>query len=372
MPLRSILLFIWLLGSLPALAQRPAATATSGYEVRGQLGYAPAGTRVQVAEYQRGRPLVRDSTQTDAAGRFRLRGQLAGPRVYVLRLPGLGTEVGLALAPGSRLQVRGDARRLWATVEVTGTAEATALAAMNREHARVMGRLQELAPRRAQATNSAAQRRLEQEWGANMADFAAAAKRLARQDSYLAPYVTATFLSGVGSDEALADSVTEYAARRWPALPYTQQLLRYQAARRATAVGQPAPEVQLPGPDGQLQLLSSLRGQYVVLDFWASWCGPCRTENAHLVQLRQQYRAKGFEVFSVSVDENKEAWTTAIRQDGLQWVQVLDAAGENSVAANRYNVYQYPTSFLLDRQGRIIAKDLRGKALDDKLAELMP
>jgi peroxiredoxin len=360
-----------LLAVLPVAAQRPPA-AKFNYEVSGQLRHTPAGTRVQVVEYQQGRPLVLDSARTDAAGRFRLRGRVAAPRVYVLRLPGPGTETSLALAPGSRLQVRADARQLWATAEVTGSTEAAALAAMNREHARIMARLQELAPRRAQAPDSAARRRLEQEWNATMTAFTAAAKRLARQDSYLAPYATAAFLSGAGSDEAFADSVTGYAARRWPALPYTQRLLQYQAMRRATALGQPAPEVQLPGPDGQLQRLSSLRGQYVLVDFWASWCGPCRQESPRLLKLYQQYHARGFQVYGISVDRKPEDWARALREDQLPGLQVRDEPGAGSVADTRYNVYEYPTTFLLDRKGRILAKNLRGEALEKKLAELLP
>ncbi|RTQ45616.1 AhpC/TSA family protein [Hymenobacter gummosus] len=352
---------------MPATRRAPA----PNFAVSGQLSHAPAGTRVLLATAGR-QPVVLDSAATDAAGRFRLRGAVPGPDVYVLQVRGQRPTTGLALAPGSRLQVRADAAQLWRTGEVTGSAEAAALSALNREHARLMAHIEELAQQRGQTADTAVQRRIQRDWDATMAAFGAANLRLARGSSYLAPYAVYTYLSGVGSDVAFVDSATARYARQWPASPYTKKLLQLQDRRRATAIGQPAPPVVLADPQGQRMALSSLRGQYVLLDFWASWCGPCRQENAHLVQLYRQYRAKGFAVYSVSVDSKKADWLKAIEQDGLTWPQVLDEPGERSVAANSYDVMEYPTTFLLDREGRILAKNLSGAALDKKLAELLP
>jgi peroxiredoxin len=369
----SIALVLLGLTALPARAQKKTArsAAAPNVEVSGLLGQAPAGTRVLLVREGRGQAVI-DSAATDAAGHFRLRGAVPGPGVYVLQVRGQQPTTTLALAPGSRLQVRADARQLWRTGEVTGSAEAVALSALNREHARLMARLEELAPQRGQTADTAAQQRIQRDWDATMAAFGASALQLARGSSYLAPYAAATFLSGVGADVAFVDSATTRYARQWPASPYTQRLLQYQAMRRATAIGQVAPAVLLANPQGQRIALSSLRGQYVLLDFWASWCGPCRQENAHLGQLYRRYQAKGFAVYSVSVDQKRGDWTKAIEQDGLTWTQVLDGEGDQSVAATRYNIFEYPTTFLLDPQGRIIAKNLRGEALDRKLAELLP
>ncbi|OON69496.1 TlpA disulfide reductase family protein [Hymenobacter sp. CRA2] len=360
--------------TLPGWAQRkPAAApkATTNYEVRGRLTHAPAGTRVLLAHISHEQVVI-DSATTDAAGRFQLRGSVPGPDVYMLRVRGQQRTTNLALAPSSRLQVRADATQLWRTGEVTGSAEAVALSAMNREHARLMAHIEELAQQRGQNADTAVQRRIQRDWDGTMAAFGASSLRVARHSSYLAPYVVATFLSGVGSDVAFVDSATARYARQWPASPYTQRLLKYQTIRRATAIGQPAPAVLLTNPQGQLVSLSSLRGKYVLLDFWASWCGPCRQENAHLAQLYRRYQPKGFEVYGVSVDSKKADWTKAIEQDGVTWTQVIDPPGEQSVAASRYDIIAYPTTFLLDREGRIIAKNLSGEALEKKLAELLP
>ena len=139
---------------------------------------------------------------------------------------------------------------------------------------------------------------------------------------------------------------------------------------RRLAVGSPAPEITLPDPDGKIIKLSSLKGSYVLIDFWASWCGPCRKENPNIVKLYNMYHGKGFDIYGVSLDRNGEDWVKAIETDGLTWTQVSDLKYFESEAAREYNINAIPFSVLLDREGIIIAKNLRGKMLEDKLAEL--
>lgn len=136
------------------------------------------------------------------------------------------------------------------------------------------------------------------------------------------------------------------------------------------AIGKEAPEIALNDPNGQLQKLSDLKGKYVLIDFWASWCKPCRRENPNVVRLYNKYKNKGFEVFSVSLDRNEQAWKNAIMADNLTWTHVSDLKFWNSAAAQLYGVNAIPKTFLLDKEGKILAKDLRGKALENKLAEL--
>jgi len=136
------------------------------------------------------------------------------------------------------------------------------------------------------------------------------------------------------------------------------------------AVGQPAPEIALPNPEGQVVKLSSMKGKYVLLDFWAKWCGPCRAENPNVVKAFNKYKDKGFTVFGVSLDRSKEDWLKAIKDDGLTWTHVSDLKYWQSEAAKTYNITGIPFSLLLDPNGVIIAKNLRGPALDNKLAEI--
>ena len=139
---------------------------------------------------------------------------------------------------------------------------------------------------------------------------------------------------------------------------------------RKLAVGQIAPEIELPNPDGELVKLSSLRGKYVLLDFWAKWCRPCRLENPNVVKMYKKYNERGFEVFGVSLDRNRSDWLQAIEEDGLHWTQVSDLKYWNSAAAKLYNVTGIPFALLLDKEGKIIGKNLRGKALENKLEEI--
>jgi peroxiredoxin len=132
-----------------------------------------------------------------------------------------------------------------------------------------------------------------------------------------------------------------------------------------------APDIQLEDPNGNVIALSSLRGQVVLLDFWASWCKPCRQENPTVVAAYNKYKAEGFTVYSVSLDENKLAWEKAIKADNLSWVNhVSDLRGWHSSAAALYGVQSIPSSFLIDRNGLIIAKNLRGAALEQKLQDV--
>jgi len=138
----------------------------------------------------------------------------------------------------------------------------------------------------------------------------------------------------------------------------------------AAGTGVTAPEIALPNPDGDTIALSSLRGKYVLLDFWASWCRPCRLENPNLVESYNKYHDKGFEIYQVSLDKKKESWIKAIEKDNLTWIHVSDLKYWNSEAAELYKVQSIPASFLLDKNGKIIAKNLRGDALEAKLSEI--
>ena len=167
----------------------------------------------------------------------------------------------------------------------------------------------------------------------------------------------------------LKDSLAQALNKKYPGRFYIEDLVAGMEKARATAVGVVAPEINLPNPEGEIVTLSSLKGSVVLVDFWAQWCKPCRKENPNVVKAYNKYKDKVFTVYGVSLDRTKEKWVQAIEEDGLTWTHVSDLQYFNSVAAQTYGVQSIPFSILLDRDGKIIAKNLRGQGLEDALEE---
>jgi thiol-disulfide isomerase/thioredoxin len=138
-----------------------------------------------------------------------------------------------------------------------------------------------------------------------------------------------------------------------------------------TGIGRPAPDFTQPDIKGKPVSLSSFKGQFVLVDFWASWCGPCRAENPNVLKSYRTYHSKGFTVLGVSLDDEKSPWIGAVRKDDLPWIQVSDLKGWKNSAAVLYDIEGIPMNYLLDKDGIIVAKGLRDDELEKKLAELL-
>lgn len=138
----------------------------------------------------------------------------------------------------------------------------------------------------------------------------------------------------------------------------------------AMAEGAAAPDIQAATPEGVSMKLSDFKGKVVMIDFWASWCRPCRMENPNVVRAYNKYHPKGFEILGVSLDQDRAKWLDAIQKDGLIWNHISDLGGWNSQPAAVYGVTSIPATVLVDREGKILARNLRGPALEEKLKEI--
>ncbi|WP_293891052.1 TlpA disulfide reductase family protein [Flavobacterium sp.] len=137
------------------------------------------------------------------------------------------------------------------------------------------------------------------------------------------------------------------------------------------SVGQPAPDFKAPTPEGKLGSLKESLGKATLIDFWASWCAPCRQENPNVVALYNDFHGKGLNIISVSLDEDAAKWKDAIAKDKLIWTQVSNLKEMQDPIALQYGVTQIPTTFLLDASGKVVAVDLRGDNLKVKIKELL-
>ena len=155
-------------------------------------------------------------------------------------------------------------------------------------------------------------------------------------------------------------------------IPIVRDLMARVIAMKAVSIGQKAPDFTLNNVDGKPVSLSSKVGaKLLLIDFWAAWCGPCRQENPNVVKVYNQFHKKGFDIFGVSLDQTKEEWVKAISDDKLAWTHVSDLQYWSSAAAKLYAVNAIPANFLLDETGTIIARNLRGQALYDKVNEVL-
>lgn len=213
---------------------------------------------------------------------------------------------------------------------------------------------------------------IQQAFEAESKDFTAKVKAMIPEmGTSLAALFATNFLNPEVEMSTIFDLAQKFEKER-PNMKQGQIFVGNAKRMRGIQIGDSAPEITLNTTGDKPLSLSSLRGKVVLIDFWASWCGPCRQENPNVVKAYNRFKDKGFEIFSVSLDKDKTAWVKAIEKDGLLWPShVSDLKYWQSAAAQTYGVNGIPATFLLDKDGKIIGKNLRGEALEKKLEEVL-
>jgi len=354
------------------------ASAAEGYEITGQLRNVPAGTTLHLAELTSSQFVERGTAKTDAAGKFTFKGTLpVSAAVYQLKVDE-PNQVLLVLDNKTHMTLAGDAKRLAASYSVKGSKDSEVMQQLTQTLNASRDQMQRLGQRynaAGQAGRTDSLPIIEGKYNVLARATANRAKAVIRRNasSVAAGFAALSFVDP-NEDFAFADSIAAIQRKAQPASPFTQALSERLEPLRATAIGTTAPDITQTSPDGKAISLKSLRGHYVLVDFWASWCGPCRQENPNVVKAYNQFKdkGKGFTVYSVSLDDDKARWAQAIAADGLVWPNhVSDLKKWNNAAAAAYGVQSIPASFLLDPNGKIVGKNLRGAALEAKLAEVL-
>ena len=344
-----------LAASAVAAQAQTAPAATPGYTIQGESALL-AGQKIYLLPIGNMLPAkkneVLDSAQADANGRFRLHGTVAVPTVYMLRV---------------------NQQRFMNPVPLDDKSNVTVKAKKADEHISLS------------FSTSPAQMLMEKSMRYFMLGFKevpaddkqlAQFKALLEENlaSYLAPYLALKCLRVQASQQSYVAALLPRLEKLHPGSPYLPLLRESMNGQESLAVGAQAPDLTLTTAEGTAVKLSSLRGQYVLLDFWASWCKPCRAENPNVRAAYDEFKSKGagFTVYAVSLDDNRAKGLQAVQQDGLPWTHVSDLVGWQSPAAKAYKVISIPSSWLVDPTGRIVAKNLRGKELSKELSKRLP
>ena len=346
----------------------------NGYKITGKFKNAAEGSKVYLDELGEQQFVSRDTAEIGKDGTFVMTGTVPETGIYKLALDPQNAIL-FVLENQKKIEFEADANKLSETYTVKGSKDSELLKELNGLMMAPQKQMEGLKSRYMAASSAgqqdsvkaieAAAAKIQDKSGKNFKAFIRH-----NPNSIMAVYSTLTLINPE-EEYPFADSMLTVFKKTQPSSKYTKALNERLTKLGSVTIGHQAPDITLAAPDGSTKSLSSLKGKYVLIDFWASWCGPCRRENPNVVKMYNKYKDKGFEIFGVSFDQNKEKWEKAIADDKLTWSHVSDLKGWESSAAKLYNITAIPHTVLIDKEGKIIAKNLRGAALEAKLAEVL-
>ena len=357
----------------------------SGFKIEGEFDNAE-NEKIYLSKVKNNQLFHIDSLKLSNDGGFGFSGELENTRFFYLGQPSKKNMIQLIVAPGEDISVTADINNLSKSYTVSGSEGSQKLKKIFEKIYTTQSSMDSInraiknisAKGKDDAQKMISQRKQKMQDLRN--EFTGFSRNFAEENTNsLASLVALNNLKPYKKYSALYRKVDSTLRAKYPNNQqvksfheYIQNNQRQNQAQtkrnKDLSKGSVPPDIALPNPEGDTKRLSSLKGKYVLLDFWASWCAPCRKESPNLVKNYNKYSDQGFDIFQVSLDKGREDWIKAIKEDNIgEWHHVYD---KNKSIAKLYNIKQIPTNYLLNRDGEIIAKNLRGNNLEKKLEEI--
>ncbi len=381
-----------LLISIAILLLFSCSKSDNNYSISGKLDNA-AGKKLNLYEMSTYDLIPLDSVIVDDNGNFRFEDETDQIKFMSLRSDQSSYLV-LIVSPGEDIKITGDINNLQSSANIEGSSESRLSLELNKKMHSTIMKMDSLGER---------YRTGRDESGVDIQEFRNEIREkyeeiAEEQRQFTIDFITSnpgslaslialyqqtdpsTFVLGKEEDFKYYLLVDSVLINKYPDLEHTvtlnenvndmkEQIELRKQRESVLSDGAVAPEISLPDPQGDTISLHSMRGNFVLLDFWASWCGPCREENPYLVESYNKYNSKGFDIYQVSLDRTRDAWIKGIEEDGMEkWTHVSDLQFWNSVVVPLYSIQGIPANFLLDPEGRIIARNLRGAELERALS----
>jgi thiol-disulfide isomerase/thioredoxin len=312
-----------------------------------------------------------DSAFTDKEGKFRFVGKPEEDRLYVLDIYGK-QNIPLFLNPG-KITITTDGEERSPNYTIEGSPNSLVFKQfeqLRRAFDKETEQLEAMYQNMRTTGNDLGALKISLRYDSLQATYKSDLKKLIWSAGVSPVAYLATGLLSTDEDFEFLDSLEKRFVAEKPEAYYTKKMTLLLEVPRKLTMGNPVPDLELETPEGKKISISSLKGKVVLVDFWASWCKPCRQENPNVVKLYDKYKAKDFEILGVSLDNDKDRWIKAIADDKLSWKHISDLKGWQSKACSTFNVSSIPFTLLIDKEGKLIAKGLRGEALENKLKEI--